>query len=151
MHTPGESGNWFPLGHRYVCFSPTCEAAKKAVKRKVALTRPALADAVGGAGSGDVAGVSSGTDSVTGGAVSGAGVTGGTGIAGGGAGASSGIGGAGRKAQAKTVSCAWKVELAGLSEQEVWALRNGDLGRATPSFLRRLLDGAASFLITDRR
>lgn len=145
VHTTGDSGNWFPLGHRYVCFNPTCQAVQKAVARKVNLAVPGAARVIGGAGSGDSVGASSGTGSVTGGAVSG------TGDAGGVVGASSGIGEVSRRLRPKTASSDWNKVLASLSEQELSALRNGDLSHAEPSFLKRLLDGAASFLITDRR
>lgn len=151
VHTTGDSGNWFPLGHRYVCFNPTCQAVQKAVARKVNLAVPAAARVIGGAGSGDGVGASSGTRSVTGGAVSGTGVAVGTGDACGVVGASSGIGEVRRRLRPKTASSDWKHVLAGLSEQELSALRNGDLSHADPSFLKRLLDGAASFLFTDRR
>lgn len=156
VHTFGESGNLFPLGHRYVCFSPTCPAVQKAVRRKVekAVGETRTGDAAGassGAGASGVAKATSGTESVTGGAVRGAGMTGGAEETGGAVGASNGIGGADRTVRAKADSGALKDILAVLSKEEVAALLNGDLRLAKPRFLRRLLDGAASFLITDNR
>ena len=93
----------------------------------------------------------SGTESGTGGAVGGTGVSGETGEAVGAVGARGDMGGPDGGVRAKVASSAAKDCLATLPKEEVAALLNGDLRLATPAFLRRLLDGTASFLITDRR
>ena len=163
VHTNGESGNWFPLGHRYVCFSPTCPAVPKAVRRKVELAVGPAARVVGETTTGNAAGASSGrgvggmakatsgTDSGTGGAVSGTGVSGETGETVRAVGARGDMGGPDGRVRAKVASSAVKDCLAALPKEEVAALLNGNLQLAMPTFLRRLLDGTASFLITDRR
>ena len=92
-----------------------------------------------------------GADSETGGAVSGTGVSGGTGETVGAVGARGGMGGPDYRVRANVESSAAKDSLAALPKEEVAALLNGDLRLAKPAFLRRLLDGTASFLITDRR
>ena len=92
-----------------------------------------------------------GADSETGGAVSGTGVSGGTGETVGAVGARGGMGGPDGRVRAKVASSAAKDSLAALPKEEVAALLNGDLRLAKPVFLRRLLVGTASFLITDRR
>ena len=48
-------------------------------------------------------------------------------------------------------SSAAKDSLAALPKEEVAALLNGNLRLAKPVFLRRMLDGTMSFLITDGR
>ena len=93
----------------------------------------------------------SGTESGTGGAVSGTGVSGETGETVGAVGARGGMEGPDGRVRAKVASSAAKDSLAAIPKEEVAALLNGDLRLATPAFLRRFLDGAASFLITDRR
>ena len=60
VHTNGESGNWFPLRYRYVCFSPTFRAVQKAVRRKVELAVGPAARVVGETTTGRAAGASSG-------------------------------------------------------------------------------------------
>ena len=95
--------------------------------------------------------VTSGTESGTGGAVSVTGVSGGTGETVGAVGARGGMGGPDGRVRAKVASSAAKDSLAALPKEEVAALLNGDLRLAKLAFLRRLLDGTASFLITDRR
>lgn len=145
VHTASEFGNWFPIGYRYVCFNPTCDAVRKAVKNKVELVVAATSD-TGGTGAGDAA-------RAMGGAGSEAMVTDRTGEAGGGIGAGVGIGGAGGMTRAKVPSNKNNPAalLATLSAPDRCAVLKGDLGEIEPSFLKRLTDGAASFLITDKR
>ena len=91
------------------------------------------------------------TESGTGGAVGGTGVSGQTGETVRALGARGDMGGPDGRVRAKVASSAVKDCLAALPKEKVAALLNGDLRLATPAFLRRLLDGTASFLITDRR
>ena len=55
------------------------------------------------------------------------------------------------RVRAKVASSAAKDSLAAVPKEEVAALLKGDLRLAKPAFLRRLLDGTVSCLITDRR
>ena len=93
----------------------------------------------------------SGTKSGTGGAVSGTGADGGTGETVGAVGARGGMGGPDGRVWARVASRAAKDSLAALPKEEVIALLHGDLRLAKPAFLRRLMDGTVSFLITNRR
>ena len=61
------------------------------------------------------------------------------------------MGGPDGRVRAKVASSAAKDCLRALPKEKVAALLNGDLRLAKPAILRRLLDGTASFLITDRR
>ena len=109
------------------------------------------AGANSGGGAGGMAKATGGTESGTGGAVIGTGLSGGTGETVASVGARDGMGGPDGRVRAKVASSAAKDSLAALPKEEVAALLNRDLRLAKPAFLRRLLDGTASFLITDRR
>ena len=87
----------------------------------------------------------------SGGAVSGTGANGETGKTVGDVGTRGGMGGPDSGGRAIVGSSAAEDSLAALPKDEVAALLNGDLRLAKPAFLRRLLDGTASVLITDRR
>ena len=91
------------------------------------------------------------TESGTGGAVGGTGVSGQTGETVRALGARGDMGGPDGRVRAKDASSAVKDCLAALPKEEVAALLNGNLRLAKPVFLRRMLDGTMSFLITDGR